>query len=358
MFSLSICRTMKFTEDTLAKLNTLPILEVAQKLGLSYRRTGANWQVCRCFLHDDHHPSMGLSALRNHWTCFSCHQGGGVIDLVMKHENLSFLEASDWLVRQFSIYVPAEEKTHSFFKAIQPKLMNTVNTYYLQQSLLEEFSSTDNSLTRALVQCHILTPQQMQKACQQFHLGTEQNRVIFWMQDEAGRLHEGKIMEYQANAHRSHTVNPITLSYLLKKANRLEPEWKAQPCLFGQHQLADAPHDAIIAVVESEKTAVICSQLLPESQSHPVLWMATGGFSQLNPKLLQPLQGHKIILFPDTDSTGKTFRAWQEIATHAQPYLGHPVTVSPILENNATPQQKEQKIDLADFLDPSDLSKR
>ena len=50
---------------------------------------------------------------------------------------------------------------------------------------------------------------------------------------------------------------------------------------------------------------------------------------------------------------GQTYRDWYDIAEAASDVFGHPVTVSSILEQRATPVQKAAKIDLVDLLFPS-----
>ena len=57
-----------------------------------------------------------------------------------------------------------------------------------------------------------------------------------------------------------------------------------------------------------------------------------------------------MILFPDTDENGQTYREWYDIAEAAGEVYGHPFTVSALLEQRATPAQKAAKIDLVDFL--------
>lgn len=47
---------------------------------------------------------------------------------------------------------------------------------------------------------------------------------------------------------------------------------------------------------------------------------------------------------------GKAYALWYGIAQQAQRLLGQPVTVSPLLELNATAEQKAAKIDLVDML--------
>ncbi len=103
-------------------------------------------------------------------------------------------------------------------------------------------------------------------------------------------------------------------------------------------------------IVEAEKTAVILSQRRPDC-----IWLASGGESQLNVAKLAPLLGKKVTLFPDTDTDGKTFQTWQHIANEARRQLGLDITVSDLLEKYATPEQKEKKIDIADFLEPIQL---
>ena len=108
-----------------------------------------------------------------------------------------------------------------------------------------------------------------------------------------------------------------------------------------------------IAVVEAEKTAVILSEHYPDC-----LWLASGGLEALRPELLFPLRGHRIILFPDTDETCTAYFRWYQVAHEASRLLGHPVYVSPLLEQRATPAQKRHKIDLVDFLFPPPLFAR
>ena len=72
---------------------------------------------------------------------------------------------------------------------------------------------------------------------------------------------------------------------------------------------------------------------------HQYLWLATGGKSCINDRLLV-LQGRKIIAFPDIDG----FKEWTEkLAKYSQ--LG--ITVSPILQQNATAEDMEAHIDIS-----------
>lgn len=67
-----------------------------------------------------------------------------------------------------------------------------------------------------------------------------------------------------------------------KAVHLLSSEWKLTQWQFGEHLLQDKVN-ANVALVESEKTAVICALLLPE-----YIWLATGGKSQNIATLITP----------------------------------------------------------------------
>ena len=98
-------------------------------------------------------------------------------------------------------------------------------------------------------------------------------------------------------------------------------------------------------MVESEKSAVILSELLPE-----YVWMAYATTAHLSPELFAPLQGHKVILFPRTDPTLSTYLFFKDLAALVHQRYGLDITVDSTLEKRATPDQKSRCIDLVDFL--------
>ena len=107
-------------------------------------------------------------------------------------------------------------------------------------------------------------------------------------------------------------------------------------CLFGEHLLPFCP-DLPVALVEAEKTAVICSAVFPE-----FLWLATGGLGQFNDRV-KVLLGRQVIAFPDLGACD----IWRK---KAKDYPLLDITVSDYLEKNATPQQREMGADLADLV--------
>ena len=186
-----------------------------------------------------------------------------------------------------------------------------------------------------------------------YRLGvTSDGDVIFFQLDLLGRCRTGKIMKY--NPETGHRIKDPTTPHRidwvhsrLKYAGKLPASWTLTQCLFGEHLLSAHP-DKTVALVESEKTAVICAGILPK-----FLWLATGGKSQLGDKLLV-LQGRKIVAFPDVDG----FEIWsQKLSNIVVPDPVIPgltrnldITVSTILQQNASPEDIASHIDIADWL--------
>ena len=239
--------------------------------------------------------------------------------------------------------------------------MNTKNELN-RPSIVDEVLSTDTVFCRSLVSEGYLTEPQMQQAARRYRLGrSKDGGVIFWEIDEMQQVRDGKIMFYHDDCHRDHDRHPDWVSTRLKAHYGYAEDLPVDRCLFGLHLISLSPpelggargglkersfsHRSPIALVESEKTAVILSELFPQAT-----WLASGGLSMLNVAKLYPLRDYRVVLFPDTDPEGKAFQSWRSIAATAQDHFKYPIRVSRLLEDHASPSQKSAKIDLVDFL--------
>ena len=77
------------------KLNSISILEIANKLGLAFNNQ--NKTICINPEHDDKHPSLSYDPKRNILYCFSCQTRYDCIELVKTLKSLSFQGACQWL---------------------------------------------------------------------------------------------------------------------------------------------------------------------------------------------------------------------------------------------------------------------
>jgi len=162
--------------------------------------------------------------------------------------------------------------------------------------------------------------------------------TIFWQLDAAGKARTGKIMLYNAgNGKRvKEPFNHIQWVHKLKFAG-----FYLKQCLFGEHLLYNEP-DKPVAIVESEKTALIASIHMPE-----YVWLATGSLHNLSVEKCQVLKGRKVVLFPDLGA----FDKWQQKATGLQLLINKTrFEVSDFLELNATEIQRKEGWDLGDYL--------
>lgn len=136
-----------------------------------------------------------------------------------------------------------------------------------------------------------------------YYIGTSRHwpgSTVFWQIDRHGRVHGGKIMQYNPdNGHR--VKEPASRVTWVHTAMKI-PDYNLQQCLFGEHLLRQHP-GTTIAIVESEKTAIMASSLFGDC-----ITLACGGCSQLTAQKCAPLAGRDVVLFPDN---GK-FDEWSD----------------------------------------------
>jgi hypothetical protein len=159
--------------------------------------------------------------------------------------------------------------------------------------------------------------------------------VVFWQIDDSGKVRTGKIMLYDPTTGKrvKEPYNHITWVHKLIQL----PDFELKQCFFGEHLLTDK--SKLVAIVESEKTALIASVYLPQ-----FIWLAVGSLTNLNADKCQVLKGRNITLFPDLNG----FDKWSDKAFELSP-LGK-FMVSDFLELNATETEKNKGLDLADYL--------
>lgn len=105
------------------------------------------------------------------------------------------------------------------------------------------------------------------------------------------------------------------------------------------HQLHSDNINNVVAIVESEKSALLGTLVYPE-----YTWLATGEKGNLTPYKTSALVNRTVILFPDVDA----YDDWKERARHL--FLPKRVIVSDLLQRVASDDEREKKIDIGDWL--------
>ena len=174
-----------------------------------------------------------------------------------------------------------------------------------------------------------------------YRVGTSRHwdgATVFWQIDRAGRVHAGKVMLYDANTGRrvKHPFNHISWVHSVLKMK----DFNLCQCLFGEHLLNTDPQKTV-AIVESEKTALISSAYLPQ-----LIWLATGGKNTcMNEHCLSVLKGRNVILFPDLGAENQ-WREKMSIFTK----LGINVMTFEYLKKKASKEEREKGYDIGDCL--------
>lgn len=205
-------------------------------------------------------------------------------------------------------------------------------------SLVDRCRADDSDFCQIMTaEPYSLTPAQMRHAAERYRLGKSRSgKAIYWMIDELGIVRDGHIGSSWVFVMLKHRY-PDFAQYI-----------RPQHCLFGLHLLCHTENTDLenktICVVESERSAVILSEIYPQN-----IWMAFAYPANTNEQVLKPLQGHYIVLYPNADETMDTYLTYLEIADQARRKYHLDITVSKILEDRTSPSQKSRHIDLLDY---------
>ena len=174
-----------------------------------------------------------------------------------------------------------------------------------------------------------------------YRVGTSKHwpgACVFWQTDINGCVRTGKVMLYDAdNGKRvKHPFNHVTWVHSLLKL----PAFNLRQCFFGEH-LLPMNRGKPVAIVESEKTALVAAYYLPE-----YVWLASGGKNGcFNSDALHVLRGRQVILYPDIGATDQ----WQQKLSLLH-NLGIEASIFNYLEEVATDNERTAGLDIADYL--------
>jgi len=95
---------------TIEKIQSAAQIEQVVSDFITLRKRGVNY-VGLCPFHDDKTPSFYVSPAKNICKCFSCGEGGTPVHFIMKHEQLSYVDALKYLAKKYGIEVKETEQT-------------------------------------------------------------------------------------------------------------------------------------------------------------------------------------------------------------------------------------------------------
>ena len=220
-----------------------------------------------------------------------------------------------------------------------PKPVSFIDAHYLEGSLK---GYDQNNFVRFLEMT--FGKSKAMEAVEVYKIGTSKHwegATIFWLLDEKDQIRSGKIMLYDSSTGKRQPKNSWVHSVLKLEGFNLNQ------CLFGSHLLRSDPVKNV-AIVESEKTAIIASLLIPD-----FIWIATGGKEGLRPEKCQSLSKRNVFLFPDLtkpEDKINCFELWTDkVKILSNEVPGAVFQVSDYLETRATDEEKRQGLDIADY---------
>jgi hypothetical protein len=196
----------------------------------------------------------------------------------------------------------------------------------------------DNNFTKWLIS--LVGDQKVQELIETYRFGVDDSSpytkdwTIFWQYDLHNRIRSGKIIKYCSDGHRDKEHSATWYHKRVRNDAPVFPDYNLKQCLFGEHLLAGQPTKPV-AIVESEKTAMICSLFIDK-----YTWLACGGKVELRAEKVGPLANRSVTLFPDLG-------AYSDWTLKAKEFG---FNISDHIERIATDEDRGKGLDLADFL--------
>lgn len=249
--------------------------------------------------------------------------------------------------KQYFLDHPEKSSNNTLTKYPSPTLshchISTSSHSLIPESIFQNSLSnyTHNHLLTFLKS--IFDPTTVPHLINTYLLGTSKHwpgSTVFWQIDTHGSIRTGKVMLYDpAKGLRvKQPYSHITWAHSVLKLS----DYNLRQCFFGEHLLRLHP-TLPVSIVESEKTALIASVYFPQ-----FIWLATGGkhgCKWTTPQVFNILKGRRITLWPDIQACDD----WKLKANELSKSGLH-ISVSTLLEQLATPSERNSGLDLADYL--------
>jgi hypothetical protein len=229
-----------------------------------------------------------------------------------------------------------KSKTYNFIKRMEPP---KPKTSFIEVSVMNKSKASKSPNYFIDFLANHWSMEDALLLADKYNVGTSEHwngATTFWQQDKQGNVRSGKIMLY----------DPITGKRVKQPYNHINWEHKTQKlesfnleqCYFGEH-LLKVDVTKPVAIVESEKTAIIASVYLPE-----FIWLACGSLNNLNEAKTLMLKGRNVVLIPDLNCYDLWNNKIPQLTSLAS------FRTSTLLRDKATETEKKQGLDIADYL--------
>jgi len=129
------------TVDKVLETANSQIVEVVSDY-VTLRRRGINY-LGNCPFHNEKTPSFTVSPHKGIFKCFGCGEGGNALNFVMKHDQLSFVDAIKYLGNKFNIHIEEEEYSPEQLKQKNERESMMVLSEYAGQFFAKNLTDTD-----------------------------------------------------------------------------------------------------------------------------------------------------------------------------------------------------------------------
>lgn len=289
----------------LLEIKQIPILDVANRLGISVNKNKA-----LCFKgHDKKTASLSFNVASNYFKCFGCGIGGTVIDLVKEFYNISTAEAIKWLKTQYNA---SERAFHrgGYHTISQPKKTQSEANGKLIEAFKQGFADVYRDF---LDKCDYAEAEQYlqqrgisKELARRFEIKTIPRNYVF--------TNEQKNAGLQALAkHRLVIPYKIHGTIVTLQGRNIdddtEPKYKflkgTKTALFNAQALTYLERGATVYLCEGAIDALSLYELEIANDEAPAT--AIAGVNAITDEIIALLDAFKVVVATDTDRAGQQF---------------------------------------------------
>lgn len=109
---------------------------------VSLKKRGINYVGC-CPFHNEKTGSFTVSPAKGIYKCFGCGKGGNVVNFIMEHEQMSYVEALRYLAARYNILIEEKELSEEEKKEKTERESMLIVTNYAEDFFVDQLLHTD-----------------------------------------------------------------------------------------------------------------------------------------------------------------------------------------------------------------------